>query len=104
MTGRSPSRSNYAGGDQAAVNAAYTTVTISTTKQKAPRRSDAERAFLVAALVLSMHRCSRSTPCRATLRMRGLNPLSDEPAADLLTQRLTVHEQSAWMLRALLET
>ena len=29
---------------------------------------------------------------------------SDEPTADLLTQRLTVHEQSAWMLRALLET
>jgi starvation-inducible DNA-binding protein len=28
---------------------------------------------------------------------------SDEPTADLLTQRLTVHEQSAWMLRSLLE-
>src|SRR5256885_1217120 len=28
---------------------------------------------------------------------------SDEPTADLLTQRLTVHEQTAWMLRALLE-
>lgn len=27
----------------------------------------------------------------------------DEPTADLLTQRLTVHEQSAWMLRSLLE-
>ncbi|MBY0402045.1 DNA starvation/stationary phase protection protein [Myxococcota bacterium] len=27
----------------------------------------------------------------------------DEPTADLLTQRLTVHEQTAWMLRALLE-
>ena len=26
----------------------------------------------------------------------------DEPTADLLTQRLTVHEQSAWMLRSLL--
>jgi starvation-inducible DNA-binding protein len=24
--------------------------------------------------------------------------------ADLLTQRLTVHEQTAWMLRALLES
>ena len=29
---------------------------------------------------------------------------SDEPTADLLTQRLTVHEQAAWMLRANLET
>jgi starvation-inducible DNA-binding protein len=29
---------------------------------------------------------------------------SDEPTADLLTQRLTVHEQAAWMLRSLLES
>lgn len=28
---------------------------------------------------------------------------SDEPTADLLTQRLAIHEQTAWMLRALLE-
>ena len=28
---------------------------------------------------------------------------SDEPTADLLTQRLTVHEQAAWMLRSRLE-
>jgi starvation-inducible DNA-binding protein len=38
---------------------------------------------------------------------RELFPLadkaSDEPTADLLTQRLTVHEQQAWMLRSLLE-
>ena len=38
---------------------------------------------------------------------RELFPLadkaSDEPTADLLTQRLTVHEQAAWMLRSLLE-
>ena len=27
----------------------------------------------------------------------------DEPTTDLLTQRLTVHEQTAWMLRSLLE-
>ena len=27
----------------------------------------------------------------------------DEPTADLLTQRLTVHEQAAWMLRSILE-
>ena len=39
---------------------------------------------------------------------RGIFPLADkagdEPTADLLTQRLTVHEQTAWMLRSLLET
>ena len=38
---------------------------------------------------------------------RGIFPLaddaSDEPTADLLTQRLTVHEQTAWMLRSILE-
>ncbi|MEO3691803.1 Dps family protein [Roseateles paludis] len=38
---------------------------------------------------------------------RGLFPVvdkaGDEPSADLLTQRLTVHEQTAWMLRSLLE-
>jgi starvation-inducible DNA-binding protein len=28
---------------------------------------------------------------------------SDEPTADLLTQRLNVHEKTAWMLRSLLE-
>ena len=38
---------------------------------------------------------------------RGIFPAaekaSDEPTADLLTQRLAVHEQTAWMLRSLLE-
>ena len=38
---------------------------------------------------------------------RAVFPLADkagdEPTADLLTQRLTVHEQTAWMLRSILE-
>ena len=38
---------------------------------------------------------------------RSLFPLvdqaNDEPTADVLVQRLTVHEQAAWMLRAMLE-
>ncbi len=38
---------------------------------------------------------------------RGIFPLADaandEPTADLLTQRLTVHEQTAWMLRSTLD-
>ncbi|MBL6798200.1 MAG: DNA starvation/stationary phase protection protein [Synechococcus sp. BS307-5m-G39] len=38
---------------------------------------------------------------------RGVFPLaeaaSDEPTADLLTQRLQIHEKTAWMLRSLLE-
>jgi starvation-inducible DNA-binding protein len=39
---------------------------------------------------------------------RGVFPAvekaSDQPTADLLTQRLQVHEKTAWMLRALLES
>jgi starvation-inducible DNA-binding protein len=27
----------------------------------------------------------------------------DEPTADLLTQRMQIHEKTAWMLRALLQ-
>lgn len=38
---------------------------------------------------------------------RSIFPLveeaSDEPTADLLTQRMQVHEKTAWMLRSLLE-
>ncbi|HRD33904.1 MAG TPA: Dps family protein [Rhodocyclaceae bacterium] len=38
---------------------------------------------------------------------RSILPLvdkaSDEPTADLLTQRMQVHEKTAWMLRSLLE-
>jgi starvation-inducible DNA-binding protein len=32
-----------------------------------------------------------------------LNEVHDEPTADLLTQRMQVHEKTAWMLRSLLE-
>lgn len=32
-----------------------------------------------------------------------LQQASDEPTADLLTQRLQIHEKTAWMLRSLLE-
>jgi starvation-inducible DNA-binding protein len=42
-----------------------------------------------------------------TRTARGIFPLldkvSDEPTADLLTQRMQVHEKTAWMLRAMLE-
>ena len=37
---------------------------------------------------------------------RGLFPLidkvDDQPTADLLTQRINIHEKTAWMLRSLL--
>jgi starvation-inducible DNA-binding protein len=35
--------------------------------------------------------------------MSTVEEARDEPTADLLVQRLTVHEQTAWMLRSLLE-
>ena len=31
------------------------------------------------------------------------NKADDQPTADLLTQRLNIHEKTAWMLRSLLE-
>ena len=34
---------------------------------------------------------------------RAAEKASDQPTADLLTQRMQVHEKTAWMLRALLE-
>ena len=48
------------------------------------------------------------TAQEATARTaRRLFPLvdkaNDQPTADLLTQRLEVHEKTAWMLRSLLE-
>lgn len=33
----------------------------------------------------------------------NLEKASDEPSADLLTQRMQIHEKNAWMLRSLLE-
>jgi starvation-inducible DNA-binding protein len=32
-----------------------------------------------------------------------IDKVSDEPTADLLTQRMQVHEKTAWMLRSLLD-
>ena len=47
---------------------------------------------------------AHETVCRTA---RSLFPVvekaNDEPTADLLTQRLQVHEKTAWMLRSLLE-
>ena len=33
----------------------------------------------------------------------AVDAASDEPTADLLTQRMQIHEKNAWMLRSLLE-
>jgi len=43
-----------------------------------------------------------------TRTARGIFPIvdkaGDEPTADLLTQRMQIHEKNAWMLRSLLES
>ena len=58
------------------------------------------RALDMVAVLVSGHEAVARTA-------RELFPVADkagdEPTADLLTQRLTVHEQTAWMLRSLLE-
>jgi starvation-inducible DNA-binding protein len=36
--------------------------------------------------------------------MPTVQDAGDEPTADLLTQRLQVHEKTAWMLRSLLQS
>jgi starvation-inducible DNA-binding protein len=33
----------------------------------------------------------------------AVDAANDEPTADLLTQRMQIHEKNAWMLRSLLE-
>jgi starvation-inducible DNA-binding protein len=35
---------------------------------------------------------------------KAVDQAGDEPTADLLTQRMQVHEKTAWMLRSLLQT
>lgn len=58
-----------------------------------------EALEMVRLLVKGHEACARTA--------RSVFPLadkaSDEPTADLLTQRLQVHEKTAWMLRSLLE-
>jgi starvation-inducible DNA-binding protein len=39
----------------------------------------------------------------ARAMMPAVDKASDEPTADLLTQRMQIHEKTAWMLRSLLE-
>ena len=62
--------------------------------------SDSPKALAMVRILVDGHEAVARTA-------RELFPLADkagdEPTADLLTQRLTVHEQTAWMLRSLLE-
>jgi len=53
---------------------------------------------MVARLVVAHETVARTV--RATFPL--VEAASDEPTADLLTQRLQVHEKTAWMLRSML--
>lgn len=50
--------------------------------------------------------CSMKTQGLKTMELnvdiKAAEAASDEPTADLLTQRMQIHEKNAWMLRSML--
>ena len=54
---------------------------------------------MVRELVMGHEAVARTARSLFTL----VNDANDQPTADLLTQRLQIHEKTAWMLRSLLE-
>lgn len=71
----------------------------------AKRASMAEVGGVPKAMAMVEHLVAAQEATARTAR--GLFPIveeaKDEPTADLLTQRLDLHEKTAWMLRSLLE-
>ena len=59
-----------------------------------PKANDMVRHLIVA---------HETTARTARSLFAAVNAANDQPTADLLTQRLEVHEKTAWMLRSLLE-
>jgi hypothetical protein len=55
------------------------------------------------AMVRHLIDAQESTARTARSLFTAVNAANDQPTADLLTQRLEVHEKTAWMLRSLLE-
>jgi len=62
--------------------------------------SEPPRALAMVALLAEGHEAVART-ARAVFPLA--DAANDQPSADLLTQRMDVHEKTAWMLRALLE-
>lgn len=58
------------------------------------------KAFDMIAILVSGHEAVART---ARALLPAADKAKDGPTADLLTQRLTVHEKTSWMLRSLLE-
>ena len=73
----------------------YARLTSIAESQGVPKAQDMIRELVLA----------HETACRTARSLFPVaEPASDEPTADLLTQRLQVHEKTAWMLRSLLES
>lgn len=62
--------------------------------------ADPPKALDMVAILVAGHEAVART---ARALFPAVDKAGDEPTADLLTQRLTVHEKTAWMLRSLLE-
>ena len=58
------------------------------------------KALEMVRILVDGHQAVARTAREVLLKAEAAN---DQPTVDLLTQRLTVHEQTAWMLRSLLE-
>ncbi len=54
-------------------------------------------------MVAYLVKAQEATAVTARSLLPLVNEINDQPTADLLTQRLQVHEKTAWMLRSLLE-
>jgi starvation-inducible DNA-binding protein len=62
-------------------------------------RGDESAEEMIRALVLGQESVVRT----ARAAFPAADRANDEPTADLLTQRMQVHEKNAWMLRSMLE-
>ncbi len=54
-------------------------------------------------MIADARRRARKRSCAPRGRFPMVEQANDEPSADLLTQRMQVHEKTAWMLRSMLE-
>ena len=54
-------------------------------------------------MVRHLINAQETTARTARALFAAVNEANDQPTADLLTQRLEIHEKTAWMLRSLLE-
>ncbi len=77
--------------------ASYSQFARMTTIPEEPGTPSAEE--MIAQLVAGQEAVART----ARKLFKVVDKASDEPTADLLTQRMQIHEKNAWMLRSLLE-